>query len=164
MTTVMPTQRSEKNQGQFAVAMQQFRKNGTAKVGGTILILLYLMALFAGSLAPDGLSSYSTTNLTPFHPPTPLHFISDGGLSRPYVNNYSQQLNLDTFVNEYKPTDEKCPIYFGVRGESYKILGLIPSNLHLFGTGNPIARCICLAATRWGAICLPARSTPRRFH
>ena len=137
MTTVMPAQRSEKNQGQFAVAMQQFRKNGTARFGGTVLVLLYLTALFAGFLAPDGLSSYSTTNLTPFHPPTPIRFISEGGLTRPYVNNYSQQLNLDTFVNEYKPTEETCPIYFGVRGEGYKILGLFPSNLHLFGTGNP---------------------------
>ena len=137
MTTISaPPTPQQKTQGQFAVAMEQFRKNNLAKFGGFVLILLYLMALFAGFLAPDGLSNYSTTNLTPFHPLTPVHLISGGGLTRPYVNNYSQQLNLNTFVNEYKPTDEKCPIYFGVRGESYKILGVIPANLHLFGTGN----------------------------
>ncbi|TSA83726.1 ABC transporter permease [Deinococcus detaillensis] len=139
-TAATPTKAINKNQGQFAIAKEQFRKNATAKFGGVVLILLYLMALFGGFLAPDGLSNYSTTNLTPFHPPTPIHFTSNGGLSRPYVNNYTQQLNMNTFVNEYKATKEKCPIYFGVRGETYKILGFIPSNLHLFGTGNPVCK------------------------
>ncbi|UWX62848.1 ABC transporter permease [Deinococcus rubellus] len=138
MTTVTPGSTvSTKNQGQLSVAIQQFRKNGVAKFGGVVLILLYVMALFGGFLAPDGLSNYSTTNLTPFHPPTPVHFFSNGSISRPYVNNYSQQLNMTTFINEYKPTAEKCPIYFGVSGETYKILGVIPASLHLFGTNNP---------------------------
>ncbi|MBB6018461.1 peptide/nickel transport system permease protein [Deinococcus radiopugnans ATCC 19172] len=107
------------------------------------LILIYLMAIFAPFLAPDGLSSYSTTDITRFQPPTPVHIRDPqtGALTRPYVFKYSQQLNMDTFVNEYKPTTEQCPIYFGVRGASYKILGFIPGNLHLYGTGNDQVGC-----------------------
>lgn len=127
---------ARRSQSQFSVALNQFRKNSLAKFGGSLLILLYLMALFAGFLAPDGLSTYSTTNLTPYHPPTPVHIRTEQGFTRPFVYNYSQQLNPDTFVNEYRPTKERCPIYFGVRGDSYRLLGIIPSNLHLFGTGN----------------------------
>ncbi|OLV18889.1 ABC transporter permease [Deinococcus marmoris] len=146
MTTTAPQKKVKERslgQSQFSVAWGQFRKNRLAKTGGVGLILIYLMALFAPFLAPDSLSSYSTTDITRFQPPTPVHFRDPqtGALTRPYVNKFSQQLNMDTFVNEYKATDEKCPIYFGVRGASYKILGFIPGNLHLYGTGNDQAGC-----------------------
>ncbi|WP_216317951.1 ABC transporter permease [Deinococcus aestuarii] len=144
MTTTAPQPRQARarrpqSQSQFSVAWGQFRKNRLARIGGTFLLLLYALAVFAPFVAPDGLSNYSTTNITRFHPPTPVHFRDPqgGGLTRPYVYQYAQQLNLDTFVNEFKPTQTRCPIYFGVRGDSYRLLGLIPGNVHLFGTGNP---------------------------
>lgn len=146
MTTISPPQtkvQPNRAQSQFAVAWQQFRKNRLAKAGGLMLILLYVMAIFAPVIAPDGLSNYSTSNITRFHPPTPLHLRDPktGAFGRPFVFNYAQKLNPDTFVNEYKPTGEKCPIYFGVRGDPYRILGLIPGNIHLFGTGNAKPDC-----------------------
>ncbi|NTY02155.1 ABC transporter permease [Deinococcus sp. JMULE3] len=140
MTTTAPTTPAKKDkalgQSQLSVAWQQFRKNRLAQAGGLMLILLYLMAIFAPFIAPDALSSYSTSNITRFHPPTPIQFRDPdtGAFTRPYVFKYTQQLNMDTFVNEFKPTTERCPLYFGVRGASYKILGLFPGNLHLFGT------------------------------
>ncbi|MBZ9749385.1 ABC transporter permease [Deinococcus sp. HMF7604] len=141
MTTTVPVVQKRvrvQGQSQFSVAWSQFRKNRLAQIGGSLLILLYLMALFAPFLAPSGLSNYSTSNITRFHPPTPIQFrdAQTGAFGRPFVYKYTQQLNPDTFVNEYRPSAEKCPIYFGVRGDSYRILGLIPGNLHLFGTGN----------------------------
>lgn len=126
MTTTAPPSKSKartrrpRGQSQFAVAWSQFRKNRLAQIGGTLLILLYLSALFAPVIAPDGLSNYSTTNITRFHPPTPVHLRDPqtGGLTRPFVYQYAQQLNLDTFINEFRPTTTRCPVYFGVRGDS----------------------------------------------
>lgn len=146
MTTAASQQKAKprpQGQSQFSVAWGQFRKNRLAQTGAVGLILIYLMAIFAPFLAPDGLSSYSTTDITRFQPPTPIHIRDPqtGALTRPYVFKYSQQLNMDTFVNEYKPTSEQCPIYFGVRGASYKLLGFIPGNLHLYGTGNDQQGC-----------------------
>lgn len=145
MTTTAPTTKAPRARGQsqLAVAWTQFRKNRLAQIGGTFLILLYLMAIFAPFLAPDGLSSYSTTNITRFHPPTPIQFRDPetGAFTRPFVYQYAQQLNLETFVNEYRPTTTRCPIYFGVRGDEYRILGLIPGNLHLYGTGQENPEC-----------------------
>lgn len=145
MTTTSPTTKAARARGQsqFSVAWSQFRKNRLAQVGGLFLILLYLMAIFAPFLAPDGLSTYSTTNITRFHPPTPIQFRDPetGAFTRPFVYQYTQQLNLETFVNEYQPTDTRCPIYFGVRGDEYRLLGLIPGNLHLFGTGQENPDC-----------------------
>ncbi|GGK19677.1 peptide ABC transporter permease [Deinococcus malanensis] len=143
-TTAVPPQASKaRGQSQFSVAWAQFRKNRLAQVGGGLLVLLYLMALFAPFLAPAGLSSYSTSNITRFHPPTPLQFRDPetGGLTRPFVYQYTQQLNMDTFINEYQPTKTRCPIYFGVRGESYRLFGLIPGNIHLFGTSAETPNC-----------------------
>lgn len=152
MTTVSAPARVAKGQSQFSVAWRQFRKNRLARLGGLGLILLYLMALFAPFIAPDGLSNYSTTNITKFHPPTPVHFRDPktGAFTRPYVNEYTQQLNMDTFVNEFKPTDKTCPIYFGVRGDKYKLFGLIPSDIHLFGTGNPDCKVYLLGGETLG--------------
>lgn len=135
--------RKARGQSQFSVAWSQFRKNRLAQIGGTLLILVYLLALFAPFIAPDGLSNYSTSNITRFHPPTPIQFRdpATGGLTRPFVYQYGQELNMDTFVNEYKPTETRCPIYFGVRGDEYRLLGLIPGNIHLFGTGTENPNC-----------------------
>ncbi|MBZ9712987.1 ABC transporter permease [Deinococcus multiflagellatus] len=143
MTTTVPTPTVKRTrpqgQSQFSVAWSQFRKNRLAQIGGSLLILLYLMALFAPFLAPAGLSNYSTTNITRFHPPTPIHFRDPetGAFGRPFVYKYGQKFNETSFVNEFGPTGEKCPLYWGVKGDSYRILGLFPGNLHLFGTGNP---------------------------
>jgi len=144
MTTTAPTTAPRaRGQSQLAVAWAQFRKNRLAQIGGVLLILVYLMAIFAPFIAPDGLSTYSTSNITRFHPPTPIQFRDPetGGLTRPFVYQYTQQLNLDTFVNEYRPSTTRCPIYFGVRGDEYRLLGLIPGNIHLFGTGQDSPNC-----------------------
>lgn len=147
MTTTVPKSPTKsappRSQSQFGVAWSQFRKNRLAKIGGFMLLLLYALALFAPFIAPDGLSSYSTSNITRFHPPTPIHVRDPqtGGFTRPFVYQYGQQLNMDTFVNEYKPTTTRCPVYFGVRGDEYRVLGLFTGNLHLFGTGTENPNC-----------------------
>lgn len=151
-TTASAPIKTNRAQSQLGVAWQQFRKNKLAQFGGLGLLLFYLMALFAPFIAPDGLSNYSTSNITKFHPPTPIHFRDPdtGGLTRPFVYQYSQQLNMDTFVNEFKPTTTRCPIHFFVRGDSYKLLGFIPGNLHLFGTGNPDCKVYLLGGETLG--------------
>ncbi len=44
---------------------------------------------------------------------------------------------MTTFVNEFKPSETRCPVKFFVRGEPYKILGLFRSDVLLFSTANP---------------------------
>lgn len=154
MTTTSPskTQPVNKAQSQMSVAWRQFKKNPLARVGGFALLIVYLLSLFAPFIAPDGLSNYSSTNITKFHPPTAVHFRDPetGGFGRPFVYQHTQQLNLDTFVNEYRPTTTKCPIYFGVKGDSYKLFGFIPGNIHLFGTGNPDCKVYLLGSETLG--------------
>ena len=101
MTTTAPATTQKKDrplgQSQFSVAWQQFRKNRLAQAGGLMLILLYVMAIFAPFIAPDALSSYSTSNITRFHPPTPVSFRDPetGAFGRPFVFKYTQQLTME---------------------------------------------------------------------
>ncbi|MFC4455581.1 ABC transporter permease [Deinococcus sonorensis] len=145
-TTASSPKVVHRSQTQLSVAWTQFRKNKLAVTGGIFIILLYLMAIFAPFLAPDGLSNYSTTDITAFRKPTPLHIhnpkTGQWGL---YVDQFAQQLNMTTFQQEFSPTGKTCPVHFFVQGDPYRILG-IPGSLHLFGTGDPSCKVFL-----WGA-------------
>lgn len=133
-TTAPKTRR--RAQTQLGVAWEQFRKNRLAVIGGMCIVLLYLMAIFAPFIAPDGLSSYSTTDITRYRKPTPIHWRNASiGAFAPYVDQFGQKLNMTTFQQDFLPTGATCPLHLLVRGDSYKILG-IPGDVHLFGTGR----------------------------
>src|SRR5690606_14017291 len=65
-------QSESKSQGQ--IIWEQFRKHKSALVGGVILILMYLTAVFAGFLAPYGINEYRRTPVAAFRAPTPVHW------------------------------------------------------------------------------------------
>ena len=113
MTTTVPTtpKRAYKGESQLSVAWKQLKKNGLARFGGISLIVIYVLSLFAPFIAPDGLSSYSSTNITKFHPPTPIHLRdpATGQFGRPFVYKYTQELSMETFKNEYKASTTTGP-------------------------------------------------------
>jgi len=91
------------------------------------LIILYTMAILAGFIAPQ---AYDTTHDNAFfHPPVWPRF---GGFR--LVVPKSEQLEGAYNYQEVR-TDTK-PLHFFIKGSPYKILGLIPSSIHLFGTGD----------------------------
>lgn len=94
---------------------------------------LYFSAIFAGFIAPyhydneDRKLSYT--------PPTKIHFIDEQGrVSFPYV--YQLKSEFDQFYKRVytEDTSKKYYLRLFARGDEYKILGLIKSRLHLFGT------------------------------
>jgi len=132
--------RERVSQSQWQIAWQQFRKHHLALVGGVILLVLVLIAVFAPFLAPYGLNFYSRTQITRFQPPTPIQFRDPetGRFTGPFVYQYTQELDLETFENTFVPDlDTRYPIRFFVEGAPYKILGFIPGNIHLFGVEEP---------------------------
>lgn len=106
---------------------RRLKQRRIAMIGGVILIALYLVALFAGFVAPYSFDRLDRDRF--FHPPIwprlqGLHL---------FVPRYEQQPG--NFV--YRPVaDDLKPVHFFVRGEPYKLLGLIPTSVHLFGTGD----------------------------
>jgi peptide/nickel transport system permease protein len=114
----------------------KLRRNRTAMFGLYTLAVLYASAILAGFIAPYRYDNSQTS--APFHPPmiADIHlFDEEGNLSRPFVYAIvAEDLQLKTY---HYDTSRKYPIRFFVRGDSYHILWLIRSNVHLFGLDDP---------------------------
>lgn len=103
----------------------RLRRHRVAMVGGVILVVLYAGALFAGFVAPYGYELQDRERF--FHPPTVPRF-SGWRLAVPRY----EQTSIGPFRYQAKVEDVK-PLQFLVRGEKYKLFGLIPATVHLFG-------------------------------
>ena len=104
-------------------------------VGGVILVILYLLALFAGFLAPYNITTQHTQ--FPYQPPQPLHLFHDGRLMRPFVYPMTRERDPVTFQNRFvEDTSTPLPIKFFIRGERYDFLALFETDLHLFGVSE----------------------------
>ena len=133
-------QRVSKSQGQ--IIWEQFRKHKSSLVGGVILIIMYLTAVFAGFLAPYGINEYRRTPVAAFRPPTPVHWTDPdtGRLTRPFIYDVKEERDPLTRQRVYvEDTSQKYPIKFFVRRPSqpYTVLGLFKSDLRLFGVDEP---------------------------
>ena len=119
---------------QFQLMWWKFRKHKLALIGSAILGIFVFIALFAEFLSP-----YTSTVRTPnylFGRPQTLHFLDAEGKFhlRPFTYALTAAMDPQTFLLEVKEdTSQPWPVKFFVRGEPYKMWGLIESDIHLFG-------------------------------
>ena len=119
---------------QFQLMWWKFRKHRLALVGTVLLAIFVLIAMFAEFLSP-----YTPGNRTPdylFGRPQVLHFVdAEGNFHlRPFTYALTAAMDPETFLLEVKEdTSEPWPVYFFVKGDPYKMWGLIESDVHLFG-------------------------------
>lgn len=134
------TQRVSKSQAR--IVWEQFRKHKAAVIGGGVLIVMYLTAVFAGFLAPYGINEYRRSPVAAFRPPTKIHWIDPetGRLTRPFVYDVKEERDPRTRQRTYvEDTSVKYPIKFFVHRpeQPYKVLGIWESDLRLFGVDDP---------------------------
>jgi peptide/nickel transport system permease protein len=111
-----------------------FKRHRIGNVGTVIILLFVVLAVFAEFIAPYHYGKQYRQY--PYSPPSTIHFRNeDGSLSRPYVYKTERTLDKTTYqVTFPEDTSTKYHIRFFVRGEAeYKLFGIIPSNVHLFG-------------------------------
>ena len=120
---------------QWQLIWRKFIRNKVAVVGGIVILLYYLSALFAGFLAPYTLS---TRFIKYIHmPPQRVRFFNDGKF-QPFV------CDLDLTIDEnlrkiYEPNcGKRIPLEFFAHGEPYNLFGLIDTDVHLFQTSEGI--------------------------
>lgn len=127
--------KSEKSVNPFILAWRRFRRNRLGILGGVILIVLYLIALFAGFLSPYEITIQHEA--FPFQPPQKLHWVHQGQFRLPFVYPSSYKRDPVTFAKKYvEDTTMPEPLRFFVHGESYNLFGFIKTDLHLFGVQN----------------------------
>jgi peptide/nickel transport system permease protein len=123
---------------QWQLIWRKFIRNKAAVIGGIIILLFYLGALFADFLVPYTLTSRFTKYI--YLPPQRIHFFYEGKF-HPYV--YDLQQEFDENLRRVYTMDPELitTIQFFAKGEPYKLFGLIPASVHLFQgvEGRPIA-------------------------
>lgn len=118
--------------GPLELAWRRFRRSKLGVAGGIILIALYTIALFAGFISPYEITTQHYEY--PLLPPQRVRLVHEGQPMRPFVYALSRQRDPVTFQSTYvEDTSKVQPIRFLVRGEPYRLLGLIQTDLHLFG-------------------------------
>ena len=112
---------------------RRFRKHRLAMVGGVILAVLYVTALFSGFVSPYG--SLERTRRYINAPPQRIRFFGkDGFHFRPFVCGLKLEVDGDNFRRIYTVDDSRAyPIRLFVRGARYRLLGLFETDIHLFG-------------------------------
>ena len=118
---------------QWQLMLWKFKKHKLAMIALPILILLYLMAIFADFLSP-ALPDYRYTELKGFHPSV-IHWRDENGkFCAPYIYGVKGEINQETWLREYvEDTSQKYHVKFFVHADEYKLLGLFKTDVHLFG-------------------------------
>lgn len=106
---------------------RRLRRHKVAVAGGIVVIILYIMVIFAGFLSPY--SPVRTFRQHFYHPPTRIQFTDeDGSLTRPYI--YGTE---SVGWGQYEIIeDEKYEINFFQRGDTHRF-GPITTDFKLFG-------------------------------
>ena len=120
----------------WALMWRSFLKHRLAVVGGAILLVIYVSAIFAGFLSPHEIFERHPDHL--LAPPTKVRIVHEGMLQWPFVYALSSSRDPVTLRRNYV-TDESqpYPIKLFVRGDEYKFWGLFKTDLHLMGVDEP---------------------------
>lgn len=123
---------------QNALIRLRFARNKLAMVGLFGLIVMYIL-VFAGPFVAPNEYTYQNTDYI-FGGPSQFTFIGPNGRLglKPYMYSTTTVLDQASFkfllvVDKTK----KLPVKFFVKGDAYTMLGIIHSNIHLFGVDLP---------------------------
>lgn len=113
----------------------RFRKHKVAVIGGIVVLLFYFVAIFAEFVAPYDPRYRDMSHIAA--PPMRVRFW-DGNekklFLRPFVYATRLQRDMTTLQRFYVPDrTQRFHVCLFVRGDEYRLWGLVPSNVHLWG-------------------------------
>ena len=121
---------------QWTLMWRKFRKHKLAIIGTSIVALFYLVAIFSEFVAPTDPLKRNTSFI--HVPPQSVHLIGPAGVG-PFVYGLKLEEDPVTWKKTYtEDTGLVLPVSLFVRGDPYKLWGVIPSDIHLFGAQGPL--------------------------
>jgi peptide/nickel transport system permease protein len=126
--------KTERHESYFQLVWRRFRRSRISIIGGMIVITLMMLAAFAEFFSPNPI--YGDNLKDAFIPPNQVHFVdAQGNFSlRPFVYGIANTMDPKTFQVTYiEDTTKKYYIEFFARSWPYRLLGIIPTDLHLIG-------------------------------
>ncbi|HBT25110.1 MAG TPA: peptide ABC transporter permease [Pseudothermotoga sp.] len=131
--------------------LSQFKKHKLGVIGFWILIVMYLLVIFADFISPY---NYKETHSRFTNAPvTRIRIIHNGELRLPFIYGLKKTRDPVTFMVRYEEDKTKIyPIKFFVRGEKYRFWGLFETDIHLFGiqASSSEAMLLLFGADRFG--------------
>ena len=107
-------------------------KDKFARYAFFILVFLYLAVFLAAFISPYP-KDYSNRNKS-YCPPSKIYIINEKGhLCKPYTYNYTRFFDKENFETKYiEDRSQKYKVKYFSKGFPYKILGIIPFNIHFY--------------------------------
>lgn len=134
---------------QWKLVWWKFRKHKMALLCGVVMIIIYLIALFADFLAPFDASLTNSNYL--YAPPQAAHFRNQQGQFGLYVYGLTSTVDPEALRRIFVlDTHTEIPLQWFAKGWPYKFLGLFPTDRHLFGSVDPAQPVYLLGADRLG--------------
>jgi peptide/nickel transport system permease protein len=117
---------------QFQLMWWRFRRHRLAMIGGIVVLLFYMVVVFADFLAYT--SPHASEAERSLMPPQRVYLFDNGSFS-PHVYGLDSRRNPQTFQREYFANpDDKIQLSFFAEGFEYNLFGFIPTSRHLIGT------------------------------
>lgn len=118
---------------QWGLIWRAFRKHRLGNIGTAIILVFVIMAIFAPFIAPYYYARQFRDY--PFVPPAKIHFTGEKGLTlHPFVYALKRTFDPETYQPIFtEDTSKKYYIRLFVHGYEYRLLGIIPTDIHLFG-------------------------------
>ena len=126
--------RSQAHESYAQLVWRRFQRSQISIIGALIVLTLVILAIFADFFAPTPIDAIDLKSA--FISPQQVHFVDSTGQFHfnPFVYGVTQTLDPKTFQVAWAEDTKKIyPVRFFVRSWPYKLLGLIPTDLHLFG-------------------------------
>ncbi len=123
---------------QWKLILLRLSKHRLAQVSFVVLGILYLQALFAQFIAPQGLTTYNSVYVN--CPPSRIRFIDAEGRFhlRPFVHALESSRDPETLRKTFvEDRSVRYPLRLFHHGEPYRLWGFIETDLHLFGVDEP---------------------------
>src|SRR5688572_1852495 len=115
---------------QWRLMWRKFIRNRAALLGGIVILLFYLTALFGNFVVPYTLSTRFRTRI--YMPPQRVYFFNEGRF-QPFVYEMKLTIEPGTLRKIYETDPNiKYPIRLFAPGEPYYLFGLFETNIHLF--------------------------------
>lgn len=138
---------------QARLVWRAFKRHRLAVGGAIVTLLLYVVVVFGEFLAPFSADMFHDNY--PYAPPQRLHLIDTrhGGVEFGlYVNGLKQKIDPESLAVTYTvDRRQKIPVRLLDRSDqSYKLLGLITTNIHLIGPVDDRQPMYLLGADRNG--------------
>lgn len=140
--------RSYYEASQWRLMWRRFSRHRVARWMLYTLVLLYVICLNCDFFAP-----YDPNRVHPQHvnqPPQPLHigFVEGHTLPRLYVHPFLLNQDAESLQRRYfVDRSERVPVSFFVRGRTWRLLGLVETDWHLFGVDEASGKTCFLLGT-----------------